>query len=171
MRNFPLPNRRILNLVGALACVALLVSAYVFQFFVGLDPCPLCIFQRLGVLVLGLVFLAAAIQHPGISGARIYAGLLLLAALAGGGVSAWHLWLQHLPPGEAPTCGPGLDYMLEAFPLMETIKMVFTASGECAEVAWRFLGLSMPGWVLLCFASLGSMGIWVNVTDRDGGTG
>ncbi len=164
MKTFPMMSRRTLNFAGALACVGLLVSAYVFQFFIGLDPCPLCIFQRVGVLALGLIFLAAAIQHPGMLGARIYAGLLLLAALAGGGVSGWHLWLQHLPPGEAPACGPGLDYMLEAFPLMETIQMVFTASGECAEVSWRLLGLSMPGWVLICFVLLGGPGVWANVS-------
>jgi protein dithiol:quinone oxidoreductase len=65
-----------------------------------------------------------------------------------------------------PECGPGLDYMLQAFPLNETLRMVFTGSGECAEVDWAFLGLSMPAWVLISFVLLGVTGLWANWRTR-----
>jgi disulfide bond formation protein DsbB len=115
----------------------------------------------------GLLFLAAAVQAPGRTGSRIYAALIALAGLTGAGISSRHVWLQHLPPGQVPECGPGLDYLLEVFPLAETLKMVFTGSGECAEVSWSFLGLSMPGWALLNFLGLVTAGILLNWLTAD----
>ena len=85
-----------------------------------------------------------------------------LAAVAGGGVAARHVWLQHLPPEQVPACGPGLDFMLDSFGLGEVLRMVLSGSGECAEVDWSFLGLSMPAWVLICVALLGLYGLWIN---------
>ena len=69
------------------------------------------------------------------------------------------MWLQSLPPGEAPECGPGLEYMLGAFPLTEVIGMVLSGSGECAEVQWTFLALSIPEWTLLMFAAFALFGL------------
>ena len=93
-----------------------------------------------------------------------FAVLLALAALAGAAVAARHVYLQNLPPDQVPECGPGLDYMLDVFPLGETLSMVFTGSGECAEVTWRFLGLSMPTWVLIWFIGMGVVGFARNWT-------
>jgi disulfide bond formation protein DsbB len=155
-------SRRWLNLGGFAICAALLGFAYYLQFHGGLDPCPLCIFQRIGVIVLGLVFLVAALHHPQQTGARIYAVVLAAAALAGAGVAARHVWLQHLPPDQVPACAPDLAYMLEILPIAQVIKRVFTGSGECANVVWSFLGLSMPSWVLIWFLALGTFGLLGN---------
>jgi disulfide bond formation protein DsbB len=127
------------------------------QHVLGLEACPLCIFQRIALIALGVVFAAAALHAPRGQGARAYSVLGVVAAAAGAGISAWHVRLQNLPPEEVPACGPGLDYMLDAFPLRDALKMVFTGSGECAEVNWAFLGLSMPGWVLVWFVLLGTL--------------
>ncbi len=137
----------------------MMAYAYYQQFTVGLDPCPLCIFQRVGVVAVALVFLTAAVHNPGRVGARVYGALVALAALGGGAVAARHVWLQSLPPDQVPECGPGLDYMLDAFPLSDTLRIVFTGSGECAEVTWTFVGLSMPAWVLIWFVILGGVGL------------
>src|SRR5690606_20283417 len=145
-----------------LLCAGLLAYAYYTQFHLGLQPCPLCIFQRVAVIALGAVFLLAALQGPRGWGRRVYAGLLALVALAGAGVAGRHVWIQHLPADQVPACGPGLDYMLEVFPLGETLRMVFTGSGECAAVNWSFLGLSMPAWVLIWCVALGGLGVWNN---------
>ena len=90
-----------------------------------------------------------------------------MAGLIGAGIASRHLWLQHLPPDQIPECGPGLDYMLEVFPLSETIRMAFTGSGECADIVWSFLGISMPGWTLLWYLGLGTTGLLVNWCSRD----
>ena len=154
-----LPARRQTNWLGFVASGLLLAYAYYAQFVRGLEPCPLCIFQRFGMIGVGLFFLVAAIHHPASLGAKVYGVLISLSAMAGGAVSARHVWLQHLPPDEVPECGPGLAYMLDVFPLTEALRMVFTGSGECADIDWSFVGLSMPVWVLICFVLLGGIGI------------
>ena len=128
-----------------------------------LDPCPLCVFQRLAVICVGLVFLLAALHNPPGRGRIVYGSLLGLCTLGGAIVAGRHAWLQQLPEDKVPACGPGLDYMLETLPLAEALANVFQGSGECADVVWRFLGLSMPAWVLLWLLALGSVGIWNNL--------
>ncbi len=161
--NFQSLSRRTVNLIGFFICAALLGFAYYKQFHTGLEPCPLCIFQRIGVIGVGLLFLIAAIHAPERLGARIYGALIALAAMAGGAVSVRHIYLQHLPPDQVPTCGPGLGYMLKMLPLTDAIKMAFTGSGECAVVHWRFLGMSMPEWVLAAFVVLLALALWNNL--------
>jgi len=157
-----LKSRRLINLAGFLACVGLLAFALYSQFELGLDPCPLCIFQRVGVAALGVVFLIAALHNPHGWGARVYAVLLAIAALATIGVAARHVYVQHMPPGSIPSCGALLGVMLKFTPFFDVIRKVLTGSGECSEVSWRFLGLAMPAWVLICTFILGALGVTAN---------
>jgi disulfide bond formation protein DsbB len=158
-----LAYRRRLNLAGALICFALLGYAYYAQFFLHLEPCPLCLFQRLTMLALGVAFLLAALHHPRAWGAYVYGGLILIAALATIGVAARHVYIQSQPPGSIPACGAPLNTLLKMFPVSQVIRKVLHAGGECAEVNWTFLGLAMPAWVLLWAAVLGSAGFLTNV--------
>lgn len=155
-----LPDSRLLYLLGFLACAGMMGFALYAEYILFLDPCPLCVFQRVAVIVLGLVFLAAAIQDPRGWGRYVYAVLIGLAALGGIGVAAWHVRMQSLPPDEVPTCGPGLDYILENNSFGEALSIVFAGSGSCADVVWQFLGLSMPAWVIVCLVVLGGMGLF-----------
>ncbi|MGA8709045.1 MAG: disulfide bond formation protein B [Steroidobacteraceae bacterium] len=155
-------SARALNAVGLVACVGLLGYAWYAQSVLGLEPCPLCIFQRLGVAACGLLFLLAALHNSGRVGGIFYGVLLLLAAALTGAVAARHLWIQHLPEGAVPACGASLNYLLEVFPLTDVIRKVLTGSGECARVTWRFLGLTMPAWVLLAVVGLGALGALAN---------
>ena len=155
-----IPGRRVLNLAGFLVCAGMIGFAMYAQYVLLLDPCPLCILQRIAVIAVGAIFLLMALHDPNAWGRRVYAVLLGIAALAGVGVAGWHVRLQHLPPAEVPACGPGLNYMLENFPLGDALRMIFEGSGECAAVAWKFLGLSMPAWVLISIVGLGAFGLW-----------
>ena len=159
-----LKNRRLVNFAGFFACVALLAYAIYAQFELGLDPCPLCIFQRVGVAALGVVFLIAALHNPRGWGVRVYAVLLAVAALATIGVAARHVYVQHMPPGSLPSCGAPLGVMLKFSPFFDVVRKVLTGSGECSEVPWRFLGLAMPAWVLICALVLGVLGVTANAT-------
>ncbi len=152
-------RRRWLNAGGFLICGLGLLFAGYAQFYLNLEPCPLCIFQRLALLALGLSFLAALIHNPSGWGAKVYGVLIGLMAGIGVGVAARHVWLQHLPPEETPRCGPGLDYMLQTLPLGDTLREVLTGAGECARVDWTFLGLSLPEWSLPLFIGLGVVGV------------
>ena len=151
------------NLLGFAACAGLLGYAYYAQVVLHLEPCPLCIFQRVGVFAIGLMFLIAAVHDPVGWGRRVYASLLALSALATIGVAIRHLYIQSLPEGSIPACGASLDFMLKVFSLSEVLVKVLTGSGECAKVTWRFLGLAMPGWVLIAAVVLGIFGVWINL--------
>jgi protein dithiol:quinone oxidoreductase len=151
------------NFLGFVACAGLLAYAYYAQVVMHLDPCPLCIFQRIGVFALGVVFLIGALHDPAPLGRRVYAVLLALAALATIGIALRHLYIQSLPPDSVPACGASLDFMLKVFSLSEVLVKVLTGSGECAKVTWQFLGLAMPAWVLISAAALGGFGLWVNL--------
>ena len=143
---------RTLFVLGFLASCALLATALYMQYVLKQEPCPLCIFQRMFVIALGTVALVGALHNPSTGGRRVYAALLGLLALSGGAVAARQVWLQHLPPERVPECGPGLDYMLDTFPLRDTLSMVLRGSGECAEVGWTLLGFSIAEWMLAVFA-------------------
>lgn len=160
------PAPRTLYISGFLLCTGLFAAALYFQHVLGMEPCPLCIFQRIGVILLGSIFLLAAIINPGRGLQRLFGLLFLLTATASAGVSARHVWLQSLPEDQVPACGPGLEFMFDVFPLDEAISMVFRGSGECAEVSWRFLGLSMPGWMLLIFTLFALFGLWQLINPR-----
>lgn len=153
------------NLGAFAACALLLGYAYYAQFYLGLEPCPLCIFQRIALIALAAVFALAGAHDPGRAGARVYASLIAVVALLGAGIAGRHVWLQSLPPDQVPACGPDLEYMLDLLPITEVIRKVFTGSGECAEIDWTFLGLAMPGWVLLWFVVLGVLGTWRNLAN------
>ena len=156
-------NRRPLNLAGFLACGLMMAYALYAQYVLLLDPCPLCVFQRIAVIGLGIVFLIAALHNPSGWERRVYAVLILFIAGDGVAIAGRHVWLQNLPLSEVPSCGPGFGYLMENFPLGEALNMIFTGSGECATIDWQFLGLSMPAWVLISIAMLGAFGVWNNL--------
>lgn len=147
--------------LSAAACAGLLGFGYYLQFAQGLEPCPLCVLQRLAFLTFGLIALLGALLGPGALGTRLLAGLGLLAALAGAGVAGRQVWLQSLPADRVPACGPGLDYMVQNFPLSKTLAMVLRGSGECAENAWQFLGLGIAAWALVWFALLAGLSVYL----------
>jgi disulfide bond formation protein DsbB len=140
-------------LAGFFVCVALLGYALYAEHVLGMIPCPLCIFQRIAFMVMGLFFLLGGAPAPR-GGARwVYTGGVLLGALGGIATASRHLWLQTLPADQIPACGPNLGYMMDTFPFAKVLKMVFTGSGECAKIEPVF-GLPMPAWTLLWFVLL-----------------
>lgn len=158
-----LPGKRLLNLAGFLACAGMMGFALYAQYALLLDPCPLCVFQRIATIALGLVFLLVTLQNPGQIGGRIYAFLILLTAGFGVGVASWHVYLQNLPADKVPGCGPGFEYIMGNFALFDALGLIFKGSGECADVVWRMLGLSMPTWVIIGLGGLGIYGIYNNL--------
>ena len=136
-----------------LACAGMVSYAIYVQHVDFLDPCPLCVFQRMVYLWIGAVALVAFIHNPGYLGKWIYGGLITAGGLVGAGIAGRHLWLQSLPPDQVPDCGMGLNYMLETMPFNQVLMEVFYGSGECAEVYWTFLGISLPGWSFLWYVA------------------
>ena len=159
-----LQDYRTFQAVSFATCVGLLAFAYYAQYYLYLEPCPLCILQRIVVLLLGINALIAFILAPRTRVRWVYTingtGLSALGCL----VAGRHVYLQSLPPDKAPECGPGLGYILDTLPFKQAIIEIFTGSGECASVDWTLAGLSMPAWVLgtmtlFCLLSVSS--IWM----------
>lgn len=150
-----LPNPRQINALVAAGCAGLMAVALYMEKVMGLEPCHLCMMQRLMVITAGVIAAVGAIHGPGAAGVRIYGGLTLLSIMTGAGLSMRQLWLQSLPADQVPACGASLDYMMEVFPITEVIAMVLAGDGTCAEVLWTFLGISIPGWTLVAFVGIG----------------
>ena len=146
-----LPPRSLFLALAAL-CISLLGAGLYLQHGLGIEPCPMCIMQRYALLLVGLIALVAGVHGVERRGVRVYAGLIVLAALCGAGIAARQSWMQLFPPA-VPECGPGLEFMLDSFPLGQALPMIFRGAGDCARVDWSFLGLSLANWSLLCFAA------------------
>ena len=156
-------SRRQGNWLGFVICAGMMAYALYAQHALLLEPCNLCIFQRVAVIFMGIWFLVSAL-HGGasIKVRRVYATLLGLSAAFGVAVAARHIYIQSLPDDVAAACGPGLDYLLDTFALGETLKLVFFGTGRCADIDWSLFGLSMPAWVLISILPLGLAGVWWN---------
>ncbi len=140
---------------ATLSCLfagGLMVVALFMEHIMGLAPCPLCMMQRLWVLVAGLISYISLLHNPRWG---IYPLLSLCACVVGAGFSIRQLWLQSLPVEQHPACGPDLQYMLEAFPLSDLLIAMTSGTGDCAQVSWSVLGISIPGWTLVGFILLG----------------
>jgi protein dithiol:quinone oxidoreductase len=159
-------ERRLINFIGAAACLAMLAFALYTEYWENLEPCPLCIFQRITVLALGIFFLAAGIHNPKRGGAWAYVTLIALAALTTIGVAGRHVYIQSQPPGSIAACGAPLNVLMQMFHVWQVVVKVLHAGGECAVVNWTFLGLSMPAWVLFCALILGGAGVIANLPRR-----
>lgn len=155
-----LPSIRFTSLIIALGCLGLILVGLYMQHVMGLAPCALCITQRAFIIAIGLVALSAFIHNPDSIGRRIYAVLGIVLAAGGGYFANHHMWLQSLPADEAPACGPGLEYILDTFPLQEALTVLLRGDGNCAEVVWSFLGLSIAGWTLVAFIGLALINLW-----------
>ncbi len=154
------PSSRIIYLCLFSACTLLMAVALYMEHVMALEPCPLCIMQRVMVIVVGAIALLATLHGPTKMGIQIYGGLVVAAALGGGFLSGRQLWLQSLPADEVPACGPSLDYLMDVFPLTDVLSIVLSGDGSCAEVAWSLFGISIPGWTLLGFIGLLAVGAW-----------
>ncbi len=121
----------------------------------------MCMMQRAAFVAIAICALFAVMHNPGATGQRVYAALTFVSSTVGAAIASRQLWLQSLPEDRVPACGPGLEYMLEVFPLLEVIEMAIVGTGDCAKVQWTWLNISIPGWSLLAFVgfALLSLGI------------
>jgi len=152
---------RICGLFGFVACISPLIYAIFLQFTDGLNPCPLCILQRLAFLALGIIFLIAALHNPIRRWLRgLYGVLAMITVLIGAGIAGRHVYIQSLPPDDFASCGPPLAFLRETMGPFEVLRTMLTGTADCAEIDWMMFGLTMPQWSLVCFICLGIWAVW-----------
>lgn len=149
----PMSARFVFGL-GFAAAAGALAFAYYLEYVHGLEPCPLCIFQRVAMAAAGLVFLVGAVYGPSGWGRAVYAGLAAVAAGIGAAIAGRHVWLQSLPKDQVPACGPDLNYLLDVLPWREVMARVLRGDAACADIDASFMGLSLPAWTLVAFIGL-----------------
>ncbi len=146
---------RKMNFIALLICIAAMLFAVLYlERTLFLDPCPLCILDRVVIVAIGFIFLLAFIFNPMRWVAKLFSTLTALLSIVGIGLASRHIWLQNLPKDQVPECGPDLYFMLDTLPFFDVIKNVFTGSGSCAEVSWTFAGLTIPEQTLVLFVVL-----------------
>lgn len=149
-----LARPRPLFFLAFVGCLLLMAVALYLEHVVGLEPCPMCIVQRVCVIAFGLVFLVAALHGPGRLGERLYALLALLFALLGAATAGRQIWLQSVPADQLEACLPSLEFMMQALPMQDIVRLVFQGTADCAEVNWTLFGLSIPEWSLFGFIGM-----------------
>ncbi len=148
-------------LLGSVLCFGIVVLALVIQTTYKLEPCPLCISQRMIFMGLGVLFLIAAFIPPASIVKKIFTVLQVLTALGGAGVAIRHWYLQANRESMVADCGVGFDYMFENFPLQKAFKLLFRGTGDCAAIDWTFLGLTLPQLGLISFLSFAVYAIYL----------
>ena len=148
-------------IIGFVACFATVASALVIQTQYNLEPCPLCITQRMFFMGLGVLFLIGAFIPPTSLLQKLFTGLQVLTALGGAGWAIRHWYLQANKESMIADCGVGFDYMFDNFPLEKMFKLIFKGTGDCATIDWTFLGLTLPQLGLISFIVFGLYAIYL----------
>jgi disulfide bond formation protein DsbB len=151
-------NSRASFLLAFIGIVFILLGAVYLQFYEQLEPCSLCITQRIVFFIIALILLSAIIHWPARRGYLIYAGLVSFFSLIGLYFAGRQVWLQHLPADQIPGCGPGLSILFAHFPV-QAVKELLTGSAQCAVVTWQFWGLSLAAWAFIFFFMLLVLGV------------
>jgi disulfide bond formation protein DsbB len=152
--------------LAAITVISIVFAMLFLEEQLGLAPCPLCMTQRLFIVLMGIFALIAALHNPPGWGRRIYGMLCTAAAVTGGAVAARHVWLQHLPADQVPACGPSLEYMLDTLPFSETFTIVMMGDGNCADTLWTFMGFSIPEQTLALFLAVTIVCLWQTLRSR-----
>lgn len=155
-----LPSPRLTFLLIFLGCTGLMATGFYMQYVMHLYPCPLCITQRIFIVAVGITGLLGFLFNPRTTGRKVFGIFGILFAVLGGCFSIRQLWLQSLPEDQVPACGPDIAYLLENFPLLDALSVLLRGDGNCAEVVWTFLGISIPGWTLVAFIGLVGFNLW-----------
>jgi len=156
-------------LVLALSCTSAMAFAYYMQYVAGLEPCNLCMLQRMSMIATGIfawlgLFDSLLSQSRWQQWRQITLGVFAsIAASSGLVLAARHVWLQHLPAERVPACGPPFDYLVEQFPMVQVVQDIFMGSGDCAKVDWQLFGLSMPEHLLWVFSALVAVSVWQTI--------
>ena len=155
-----LAGKRGYLLVFAL-CFGIVALALVIQTTYKLEPCPLCITQRMVFMGLGVLFLISAFIPSANILKKTFTALQVLTALGGAGEFAArcepHAWRESM----IADCGVGFDYMFENFPLQKAFKLLFRGTGDCAAIDWTFLGLTLPQLGLISFLSFAALALYL----------
>lgn len=143
--------KRVFLITLIMSVIGIAVALF-WENYMGLKPCMLCYLQR-GSIYLIIIISAISLMHSEMSlkTFRLYLLSVLGSIILGAVFAIRQLYLQSLPDELVPSCAPDLDYLLDTLPVFEVLMIAIQGDGNCAEVMWQFLGISIPGWLLISF--------------------
>jgi len=148
-------------------CFGALAAALFFQYHDNLEPCILCVMQRIPFLLAGIITLIAGLQNSSCRKLNyVYSFALLLLSLIGGLLATRQVWLQHLPISQRPLCAPSLDFIFSTFAPSEIVVLLFTGTGDCGDTTWQLFNLSMAVWSLLVFCGIFLLALYLIMQQR-----
>jgi disulfide bond formation protein DsbB len=159
MQNF-LTFKKI-NLFGSLLAFILVGLAVAIQTQFNLEPCPLCVTQRIVFIVIGCLFLLFSFIKPNQLIRFIHLTSLLITNIVGIVFASKHILIQSKWITVPAECGIDLDYMFENFPLTEAFSLLFKGTGDCSEIDWLFLGLTLPQLALIAYIMFGMLTFYI----------
>jgi len=145
-------HSRVIYFISLIVVVSILGFGFYLEYARGYLVCPLCLLQRIFFGLIGFTLLLALLFNPGKIAARIYRVCLFVFSGLGVAAAARQLWVQAQPAATATdVCVPGATSIFTGLNLTRAGHYFVSNAGQCADVAWRFLGVSIPGWALLFF--------------------
>lgn len=147
-------SQRTSYFLGLIAIILLLCGAEYIQIYQGVNPCPLCILQRLTLILLGIIFLLGVIFPPRKWSNTGFSILSIVVSALGIFLAGRQIWLQHLPTNAGANCEVSLEYLVRALPLDQVITKIFAGSSACSQIGWEFMGVSLSQWSLASFIVL-----------------
>ena len=143
-----LPSLKKTYYLGLIAILLVLGYIYYLQVYADLVPCPLCLLQRVALVLVAICFLIGTMVPARNVLQYLISPMALFFACCGWGLAARQVWLQYAPNAQVGDCSVSLDYMIQTFPFKEVLRKIFQSSADCAKVDWDLLGVSLAGWSL-----------------------
>ena len=155
----PPSTERPVWLTLGLIAIGLAMATVLLTEWLHLEPCYLCVFQRLLMFVLGTLALFTALA-PATTAGRWLGATVALVGSCGIAAAAYQSWLQWQPPGSASclSSDPGLIERLVEW-LGQLSPSLFLATGFCEDAGLSIFHLSLANWSLLCFALLSGVAV------------
>ena len=135
------------------SAAVVMCGQYYLENIVGLEPCNLCILQKLSAQAVFFIFLLK-ILVPKFKFIFDLVGIGVL--IFGASASARQIYLQNLPADQLTGgyCDIPFEFLFDMYPFFDALGKVFQGSSKCAEESWVFLYLNIPEWALLFFTSM-----------------
>lgn len=144
-------DNRTANAWISLFSIIVLVAALTLQYIKLLEPCPLCLMQRL------VIFLILAVGVMGFAFNKLFYKTFLCLMFSGLFFSLRQLWLLSLNGTDVPACLPELSILVHYFPLKDIAHAIFWGTEACTKDHFAFWGISLPGWSTSYFVFIGAL--------------
>jgi disulfide bond formation protein DsbB len=163
------PSCRLLYVLGFSYCAGIIVLAYLLEYIYQLEPCSLCLLQRVVIATVGGLFMLGAIINCKNIFGYFLSSLLFIVNGCGIFLAGRQVWLQSLPADLVPSCSAGIVRLMEVYPLLKVLSMVISGTGECAKVEFEIFGLSIAALSLINFICLEAFIFLVIYWQKKGG--